>query len=318
MNVFGHVARFKRRSKHLIDMSHLKVGITKFPYGGHFGAVELDTSSDVMENGGLLGLLGEWGCEVVDRNTVKLTPLEERAYGARFRTALASSHLADIVADEIRGGILPIGLLRNCNGLMGMLAGHQSAGDINQKLRVGLVWVDAHGDFNTPETSLSGMMGGMPVAISTGLCLHHIRRTCGLDPPLAPKYITMVGVRDTDPWEQYLIDKYDIPQITVEDIKRLSPAIDMEIDRLSTLTDLIYVHIDLDVLEPEDIPGVSLPVSNGPNVEELVDAIEIMFENPKVAGFGLASYPARRDPERIGLKSVYRLVEGVVNGVKNR
>jgi arginase len=262
--------------------------------------------------------LKEWGCEVVGRNIVKLTPLEDRAYGARHRTALASNHLADIVADEICGGLLPIGLLSNCNGLMGMLAGHQRASGINQKLKVGLVWVDAHGDFNTPETSLSGMMGGMPVAISTGLCLHHIRRTCGLDPPLAPKYITMVGVRDTDPWEQHLIDKYDIPQITVEDVKRLSPAIDMEIDRLSTLTDLIYVHIDLDVLDPEDIPGVRLPVDKGPTVEELGEALEIMFESPKVVGFGLASYPARRDSERKGLKSVYRLVEGVVNGIKNR
>ncbi len=298
-------------------MSKVRVGIPKLLHNGHLGFPEIDTSPNAMEEGGLLQRLEEWGCTVEDRKTATLTDEEEKAYGARYRMALASRHLADIVAEQIRGGLLPVGLLSNCNGLMGMLAGHQKAGQ-GKPLRVGLVWIDAHGDFNTPETSLSGMMGGMPVAVSTGLCLHHIRRACGLDPPLPMKHVTMVGVRDTDPWEQYLMDTHDISQITVEDVRRLSPAIDMEIDRLSTLTDLIYVHVDLDVLDPEEIPGAGLPVEDGPTADELGETLEIMFENPKTAGFGLASYPASRDPDGRGLESAYRLVEGVIKGVKNR
>jgi len=82
----------------------------------------------------------------------------------------------------------------------------------------------------------------------------------------------------------------------------------MEIDRLSTLSDLIYVHVDLDVLDPEDMPGAGLPVEDGPTADELAEALEI----------SLASYPAARDPDRRGLESAYRLVEGVVKGVKNR
>jgi arginase len=298
-------------------MSKVKVGLLKLLHNGQLGYPELDESPKVMEEGGLVKLLGDWGCEVTDRVTAQLTAEEEKTYGARYRMALASNHLADSVAEQIRGGALPIGLLSNCNGLMGMLAGHQRVRG-GKPLRVGLVWVDAHGDFNTPETSLSGMMGGMPVAISTGLCLHHIRRACGLDPPLPTKYVTMVGVRDTDLWEQYLIDQNEVSQITVDDVRRLSPAIDMEMDRLSTVADLVYVHVDLDVLDPSDIPGAGLPVKDGPTAEELSEALEIMFENPKAAGFGLASYPAKRDPERKGLRSVYKLVEGVVKGVKAR
>jgi len=298
-------------------MSKVKVGLLKLLHNGQLGYPELDESPKVVEEGGLVKLLEDWDCEVTGRVTAQLTAEEEEAYGARYRMALASSHLADMVAEQIRAGALPIGLLSNCNGLMGMLAGHQRARG-GKPLRVGLVWVDVHGDFNTPETSLSGMMGGMPVAISTGLCLHRIRRACGLDPPLPTKYVTMVGVRDTDPWEQYLLDQNDISQITVDDVRRLSPAIDMEMDRLSTVADLVYVHVDLDVLDPSDIPGAGLPVEDGPTAEELSEALEIMFENPKAAGFGLASYPARRDPERKGLRSVYKLVEGVVKGVKAR
>ncbi len=296
----------------------LKVGLAKQPYSGHFGRQEYDEGPNVMEQGGLLKHLDEWDCEVTEIKEVKLTTEEDKRYGLRYRLGLANNHLADIVADQIKADILPIGLMANCNGLMGMLAGHQRAGPNWKPLRVGLVWVDAHGDFNTPETSLSGMMGGMPVAISTGQCLHHIRRASGLEPPLPMSYVTMVGVRDTDPMEQYLIDKHQISQITVEDIKRLSPAIDMEMDRLSRITDIVYVHVDLDILDLEDIPGAGLPVENGPTADELAEALEVMFEYPNVKGYGMASYPWRRDEERRGLKSVYRLVEGVVSGVKNR
>jgi arginase len=299
-------------------MKKVKVGLAKLPYSGTFGRPEDDEGPKTMEEGGLLGLLDEWGCELVENKEAKLNAEQEKAYGARYRLGLANSNLADIVASQIKEDILPIGLLANCNGLMGMLAGHQHSGPTKKPLRVGLVWIDAHGDFNTPETSLSGMMGGMPVAISTGQCLHHIRRTSGLEPPLPIKYVTMAGVRDTDPWEQYRIDSYDIPQITVDDIKRLSPAIDMEMDRLSIVTDLIYVHVDMDILDPEDVPGAGLPVENGPTADELGEALSVMFEYSAAKGFGIASYPWRRDPERKSLKSVYRLVEGVIQGVKNR
>ncbi|MFC1802549.1 arginase family protein [Thermoproteota archaeon] len=299
-------------------MSKVKIGIAKQVYSGHFCRQELDEGPKTMEEGGLLELLKEWGCDIVESKETKLTHEEDKRYGLRYRLGLSNNHFADIVAGQIKAGVLPIGLMANCNGLMGILAGHQRAGESWKPLRVGLVWIDAHGDFNTPETSLSGMMGGMPVAISTGQCLHHIRRASGLDPQLPMKYVTMAGVRDIDPWEQYLIDKNDIPQITVDDIKKLSPAIDLEMDRLSRITDLVYVHVDLDVLDPDDIPGAGLPVKNGPTADELGEALEVIFEYPNVKGFGIASYPWRSDTERKGLKSVYRIVEGVIKGVKNR
>ncbi len=300
------------------SMSKIRVGIPKLTFSGHLGRTEADEGPKTMEEGGMIPLLEGMGCEITESSYAKLSPEEEKVYGARLRLGLANSNLADIVAKQIQAGILPIGLMANCNGLMGMLAGHQRASGSWKPLRVGLVWIDAHGDFNTPETSLSGMMGGMPVAISTGLCLHHIRRACGIDPPLPISYVTMVGVRDTDPWEQNLIDTHGIPQITVADLKAGSPKIYEEMERLAALTDIIYVHVDLDILDPDDIPGAGLPVENGPTADELGDALEIMFRHPKAAGYGMASYPWSRDIERKGLKSVYRLVEGVIKGIKSR
>ena len=231
---------------------------------------------------------------------------------------LASYHLSKKVSEQIKSNVFPFGLLQNCNGLMGMLAGVQHSGTRKNPIKVGLIWIDAHGDFNTPETTLSGMLGGMPVAISCGLCLERLRRTCGLDPPLPTKYVTMVGVRDTDPFEQELIDRSQIEHITVKDIRLLSPRVMQQVERLAELTDKIYVHIDLDVLDPSDIPGAGLPVAGGPTANELSAALELIFSHQKTAAFGVASYPASRDHDKLGLKSVFKLFEGVVRGIQKR
>src|SRR5262249_60288300 len=98
------------------------------------------------------------------------------------RLGLATGHLAEIVAAELKAGRFPIGLLANCSALMGMLGGLQHAGPTARPLRVGLVFIDAHGDFNTPETTLSGMLGGMPVAVSAGRGLTRLRLKWGLRP----------------------------------------------------------------------------------------------------------------------------------------
>ena len=89
-------------------------------------------------------------------------------------------------------------------------------------------------------------------------------------------------------------------------------------ERLAILTDLIYVHVDMDALDPEEVPGHVLKVEDGPTSIELGDALEMMFEHPTAAAFGLASYPVGRDQDRRSLKAAYNLVEGVVRGLRNR
>ena len=298
-------------------MSKLKVGISKNIHHGSTERAERDPRPGMVEEA-LIPMLERLECEVVESYQAELTEEEDQAYGARMRMALASNHTADHVASLIKRDIFPIGLLSDCNQLMGMLAGHQRVNGRHNQARVGLVWMDAHGDFNTPETSLSGSADGMPVAVSTGLCLHHIRRAAGLDPPLAMRYVSMFGVRDLDPAEQYLIDKHQIHQITVEDIKTQSSKINKEIERLASLTDYIYVHIDLDIITMEDMPGHSTPVPSGPTADELSKTVEMIFKHPKVTGLGLAAYPGDKDTNKIGLVSTLKQVEGAIRGIKSR
>jgi hypothetical protein len=288
----------------------------------------------IIEREGLKDRLNALGCDIVRASTVQLTPEEDRQYGAWNKTALESRALGRLVA-EAPACDLTIGLLTNCSDLLGMLAGLQRPHAVRadpagasqpavglagiKPRRVGLVWVDAHADFNTPETTLSGMLGGMPVAIASGMCLTRHRLLTGLDPALPTKYITMAGVRDVDPLEQELLDRSDIQMLAVDDLRHHPEAVTSQVERLARITDVIYVHIDMDVLDPGEVSGHPLTAPEGPTSHELAAALQTMFRNPKVSALGIASMPfGERDKDGLSLQAAYRLIEGAVAGVKAR
>ena len=295
------------------------VSLVKMPYRGERNLPDLSDSPDYLEQGGIQRLLEQQGCRVKPVSTVALTPEEQKAYGEWNRLGLANEHLARIIAADRKEGSLPVGLLANCSALMGMLGGLQRSGPTARPLRVGLVFIDAHADFNTPETTLSGMLGGMPVAVSAGLCLTRLRLRSGLDPALSERHIVLAGVRDTDPLEQDLLDRSAIELLSVDDIRARSAGIDRQMKRLSDLTDVIYVHVDMDVLDPREVAGHPLTVPNGPTSLELAAALTEMFRHEKAAAFGVASTPSG-DHDRDGLsrKAAYNLILAAVKGVQQR
>ena len=299
--------------------SRARVAIVKMPYVGERNVPELSGGPDYLEQGGIQKLLEERSCQTKPASVVALTAEEEKAYGSWNRLALANGDLAKIVASERRGGFLPVGLLANCSALAGMLSGLQHSGPGERPLRVGLVFIDAHADFNTPETTLSGMLGGMPVAIAAGMGLTRMRLKAGLEPALPGRHIVEAGVRDTDPLEQDLLDRSEIQQVSVEDIRRRSENLHRQMQRLSETTDVIYVHVDMDVLDPREVPGHPLTVAGGPSSEELAAALTEMFKYQKAAAFGVASTPfGDRDKTGVSRKAAYNLILGVVKGVQQR
>jgi arginase len=295
------------------------VALVKMPYRGERNLPDLSDNPDYLETGGLQDVLRREGVGLKPISTVVLSPEEQKAYGEWNRLALANGQLAKIVAKDRKEGHLPVGLLANCSALPGMLGGLQRSGSTARPLRVGLVFIDAHGDFNTPETTLSGMLGGMPVAISAGLCLSRMRVKSGLDPALPERHIVLAAVRDTDPLEQDLLDRSAVELLSVEDIRTRSPNIDRQMKRLSDLTDVIYVHVDMDVLDPKEVAGHPLTVPNGPTSLELAAAIAQMFEHEKAAAFGVASTPSgSNDRDGASRQAAYNLILGAVKGVKQR
>ncbi len=296
-----------------------RVALIKMPYHGGRNIPELSDNPDYLEEGGVLQVVVDRGASVRPIRTVGLTTEEQRQYGERARMAMANAHLARMVSENERDGYLTVGLLANCTSVMGVLAGLQGSGPPGDRRTVGLVFIDAHGDFNTPETSLSGMLGGMPVAVSAGLALHNLRRGSGLDPPLPTRHIVLAGARDLDPLEAELLASSDVVRVSVDDIRTRSPRLHAEMRRLSEETDLIYVHIDMDVLDPLEVPGHSLNVPDGPSSAALGAALADMFAYPKVAALGVASTPAdERDPDGVSRRAAYTLILGALDGVRSR
>ncbi|MBT8099672.1 MAG: hypothetical protein KJO82_07975, partial [Gammaproteobacteria bacterium] len=151
----------------------VNVDVIKQPYSGSRNVPELSINPDYIHAAGLERLIESWGGVLVRPiQDIRLTAAQDRQYGAWNRLALANANFADAVRHTRADDLLTVGLEANCNGLLGMLAGLKYDDSGNAR-RVGLVFIDAHGDFNVPETTLSGMLGGMPVAVAAGHALHN-------------------------------------------------------------------------------------------------------------------------------------------------
>lgn len=297
----------------------VKVDVIKQPYGGARNVAEISMNPDYIHASGLERWIEDWGAELMRPvQDVRLDAEQERQYGEWNRMALANSNMAKLVREGRGDDVLTIGLEANCNVLLGMLAGLKYDAEGNQQ-NVGLVFIDAHGDFNVPETTLSGMLGGMPVAVAAGHALHNIRKTSGLREPLPMEHIVWVGVRDLDPLEAERFHEYEVQQFSVEDVRSLSDELRRQMDELARRVDVIYVHIDMDVLDPEEVPGHSLAVRDGPSSRDLAAAMTLMFRNPKTVALGIASTPAGPlDPGGVSRQAALNLIEGAIKGAQSR
>jgi arginase len=299
--------------------AEVKVDVIKNPYGGSRNTPELSTNPDYIHAAGLERLIGEWGGKLIRPiQDIRLDAEQQRQYGEWNRMALANANFADVVREGLQDDLITIGLEANCNDLLGMLAGLKYDSDGHAR-RVGLVFIDAHGDFNTPETTLSGMLGGMPVAVAAGHALHNIRETTGLAEPLPMSHIVWGGVRDLDPLEADRFTAYEVQQFSVQDIRELSASLKKQIDDLADRVDAIYVHIDMDVLDPAEVPGHSLTVADGPSSKDLAAAVALMFENPRTVALGIASTPSfNLDPDGVSRQAALNLIEGAIRGAQAR
>jgi len=247
-----------------------------------------------------------------------LTADEDKEYGGWKRLGFALGHFAELVEQNERDGYFTVGLLATCPSMPGLVAGLQHSGSGRTPIRIGMLWLDAHPDFNTPETTRSGSLGGMPVAVATGRALQRLRLDAHLDPPLADTQVVMGGVRLTDPLEQELLDGSKIQQVSVDDLRGSTPAVFAQLDRLSRTTDKIYIHIDMDVLDPKEVEGHQNKVPNGPSSEELARLFETIFKRyPTASAIGFATIPAT-DAGGLSIAAVNRMIEGAIRGVAAR
>jgi arginase len=291
----------------------LRVALAKQPFQPN----GTSQGPNTMAGGGIQDTLARMNA-VVRVDEARLTPEESTEYGGWKKLGMALGHFADIVARNEREGYFTVGLLATCPSMPGLAAGLQRSGPTREPLKVGMLFLDAHPDFNTPETTRSGSLGGMPVALATGRALHRIRLDAKLDPPLSDRHVVMGGVRLTDPLEQSLLDESLIEQLGVDDLRRAAPAVFAQLDRLSRLVDKIYVHIDMDVLDPREVMAHGNKVPNGPSSDELAKLFEQIFSRyPKASAIGFATIPST-DEGGLSIAAVNRMITGALRGLRAR
>jgi arginase len=168
--------------------------------------------------------------------------------------------------------------------------------------RIGLIWMDAHGDFNTPRTSYSQMLGGMPVAVVAGLCYPNWREQAGISAPMPTDRIVMIDVRNLDDREEALIRATDVTVARFEDDFGTS-AIEAAIDALADKVDYLYLHIDSDILDISLQPNHPTGEPNGPDAATVDGLIEHIMATGKVVALAVVSINPEEPGGAISLAS---------------
>lgn len=187
----------------------------------------------------------------------------------------ASEELASIVDQEIKKNRFPVIFGGDHSISIGSLAG---IGKHYENL--GVIWYDAHGDLNSSETSPSGNIHGMPLAVSLGIGHEKLTNLAGYAPKIKPENIVIIGARSLDPGEKELIREKGINVYSMHEIDRLGmPNVMKEsIDYLKGRTDGVHLSLDLDGLDPSEAPGVGTPVIGGVTYRESHLAMEMLAE----------------------------------------
>ena len=192
-----------------------------------------------------------------------------------------------------RSGRLPLILAGNCNTAVGGISG------IGGGARRGHLWFDAHGDFCTPETTDSGFLDGMGLAMLVGRCWQRVLSGITGYAPVDESSTALIGARDLDPGEARELASSGVLHLRVDEVRNsgVEVALSPFLDRLEKKVEKLYIHVDLDVLDPGEAPANRLNVANGLWSDEVCDAIRLAGRRIPIAGAGLGSYDPEVDPD---------------------
>ncbi len=220
--------------------------------------------------------------------------------GDAQRRMFALHHpIADFVAGTIIRGERPVSIAGDCCTTIGVLAGLQRAG-----VDPFLIWLDAHGDFNTTKTSPSGFLGGMPLAMIVGRGDQTMTGAVGLE-PFPEKRVILTDGRDLDPAERQALAGSAV--LHLSDARAL-------FDRLVVLSDPLYVHFDTDIINPTDAPAMSYRAPGGPAAAEIRVIFRALAQTGRVAAVSMTTWNPPLDTDgqsrAVCMELLHTLVEG--------
>lgn len=211
------------------------------------------------------------------------------------------------IESTIENKSFPIVLSGNCNASIGTIAG-------NNKNPLGVLWFDAHGDCEIPETTTSGFLDGMGLSMLMGYSWQNSLSFHKENFPLAGKRITLIGARDLSVYEYNLINEAGINYISIPQIKE-SPKEIFEKSIIKFANEgvkEIHIHMDVDVYDPSISPANSFPVEHGLYQEDVIQIINYYNHHFPIASLGIASYDPACDKDNRMLNVISKLIEKVV------
>ena len=240
----------------------------------------VDMGPSAIRYAGLDERLQRLGFECEDLGNVRAATPEAIESGdphARFLPQIKETcaGIAEKVREAVAGGHLPIVLGGDHSIALGTLGGLASSHGPG-----GALWFDAHGDLNTPETSPSGNVHGMPLAAALGLADDVFTSDAWPLPALKPEHVVLVGVRSLDEGERELVRRLGVSVHTMSDLDRrgVEPVVREALERVAD-AGFVHVSLDMDVVDPDVAPGVGTPVRGGLSYREAHLAMELVAES---------------------------------------
>ncbi|MBS1688760.1 MAG: arginase, partial [Bacteroidetes bacterium] len=235
--------------------------------------------------------------------------------------------VAKCVSETIKSGLFPLVLAGDHSTAGGTLAGIKMA---KPKNRLGVIWIDAHADLHTPYTTPSGNMHGMPLTTAldednldnqvhnpdpqTVELWNKLKHLGKVHPKILPEDIVYIALRDFEKEEEYLIKKYNIKVIPVQEVRKkgVENVVRQTLLHLSNCDD-IYVSFDVDSLDSSISRGTGTPVSNGLREKEAEDLIASFMQNHKICCFEIAEVNPTLDKENLMAEIAFNILQRSVN-----
>ncbi|MED1564329.1 arginase [Alkalihalobacillus alcalophilus ATCC 27647 = CGMCC 1.3604] len=258
-------------------MTKKKIGIIGVPLDLGQSRRGVDMGPSAIRYAGLEATLKRLSDEVFDFGDIPVSREREKVQKLRHLNEIveACTALANQIEEVETAGYFPLVLGGDHSTAIGTLAGVAK-----MKKNLGLIWYDAHGDLNTLETSPSGNIHGMPLAVSLGLGEDELIEIGKAKIKVKPESVVIIGARSLDEGEKALIKQLGIKVFTMHEIDRLGMAHVMEeaIAHVTKGTDGVHLSFDLDALDPLEAPGVGTPVVGGVTYRESHLAMEMLAE----------------------------------------
>jgi len=278
----------------------------------------VDMGPSALRGAGLQSSIKKLGLQVEDIGNLSVKQPEDMPVGekrAKYLQEIAEtcSDVAAATEKSLTEGFLPLVLGGDHSIAAGVAAGVASHFRKEEK-RIGYLWLDAHGDMNTPESSPSGNVHGMPLAAIMGYGAPELVDLLGFKPKVEPQNIVLVGVRDLDSQEKKLVKKSGVHVFTMRDIDErgmrevMSDALKYAMDDTAG----IAVSLDMDFVDPADAPGVGTPVRGGVTYREAHLAMEMIADTESMVSLEVVEInPILDEHNRTALLGVELVLSGL-------